>query len=372
MYMEEDIIVTHGNVVSYLEQLEILENLLGSEIAYTEYYLGFQRYRRHLRSIEYNRMPMSDTDIVEYEYFEEIPPICLGPNESHKDKDKDMDKNRKGQRNSGGGGGGSGNHVYGSNSHIRGNANVNTKLSQQYHMINRRSINSNYRDDNKNKNHNNLNRNHRQYTADRSEKNTTTPSRLPYLLVEGDKVVPPANVYQALWILTKAQIAALDKKCGWLDLDLTPPPNQYAGYVRESIGSLSLLANDLLSPSCGLKKIIPAERLIDFSVWHYYHSTSPQLFRRSHPVVTTQRHILSGMLQQNKPQVYAGYFKSQSCWLPIVTKYRSAHSPEMVDYYNRPILLQYPPGVFAVMKNGTKYPILLPTTITTTTTTTTT
>lgn len=94
------------------------------------------------------------------------------------------------------------------------------------------------------------------------------------------------------------------------------------GYVREYLGSLSLLENDIIGPSCGLKKVIPAGRLLDFSVWHYYYSTNALLLRYTHPLFTVHEHVQAGLIQTVEPLAYAGYFDSQACWAPIVAKQR--------------------------------------------------
>jgi len=60
------------------------------------------------------------------------------------------------------------------------------------------------------------------------------------------------------------------------------------------MGSLSLLRNDLVGPSCDLLKVIPGERLLDSSVLHYYHSTDHLLLRTSHPLYGTHEHIVTG------------------------------------------------------------------------------
>ena len=49
----------------------------------------------------------------------------------------------------------------------------------------------------------------------------------PYLHVQGDKKVPPANVYQAMWMLTKQQIEVLQRKCGFLDQSLRNSASRY-------------------------------------------------------------------------------------------------------------------------------------------------
>lgn len=66
------------------------------------------------------------------------------------------------------------------------------------------------------------------------------------------------------------------------------------GYIQEYMGSLSLLRNDLVGPSCDLLKVIPGERLLDSSVLHYYHSTDHLLLRTSHPLYGTHEHIVTG------------------------------------------------------------------------------
>lgn len=48
----------------------------------------------------------------------------------------------------------------------------------------------------------------------------------PYLEVTGDKRIPPANVYQAMWILTKQQIEYLNNKCRYTEQSLKGTPSE--------------------------------------------------------------------------------------------------------------------------------------------------
>lgn len=91
-----------------------------------------------------------------------------------------------------------------------------------------------------------------------------------------------------------------------------------SGYVREYLGSLSLLENDIIGPSCGLKKLIPAGRLLDFAVWHYYYSTDPLLRHEDHPLFGTHEHINAGLLQAKEPLAFAGYAADAPCWDPLL------------------------------------------------------
>jgi hypothetical protein len=122
MYMEEDVIVEHQHLVGYLAETQKLWALLGKEKAQSQYSIGFQRYRRHLVSMEKNKVRRSDAELLEQEFLEEVPlfyPVCL-----------------EGQ---------------------------------------------------------------------------------PYMHVRGNKRTPAANVYQAMWILTKEQVAVLQGTCKFLD-----------------------------------------------------------------------------------------------------------------------------------------------------------
>lgn len=98
------------------------------------------------------------------------------------------------------------------------------------------------------------------------------------------------------------------------------------GYVREYLGSLSLLDNDIIGPHCGLQKVIPAGRLLDFAILHYYFSTDPLLRHDDHPLLGTQEHINAGLLQCKTPLAEAGYFHDDqaSCWAPLLLQGRAA------------------------------------------------
>lgn len=88
------------------------------------------------------------------------------------------------------------------------------------------------------------------------------------------------------------------------------------------MASLSLFSNDLIGPSCGVTKLVPAQQLTAFTVWHYYHSIDPQLIRKSNPLFATVEHIEAGMLQQAHPEAPAGYFTEQPCWKEQVLRVR--------------------------------------------------
>jgi hypothetical protein len=96
-----------------------------------------------------------------------------------------------------------------------------------------------------------------------------------------------------------------------------------SGYVREYLGSLSLFENDIIGPSCGLQKVIPAGRLLDFAVWHYYYSTDPLLRHEDHPLFGTHEHVMAGLLQASAPLAYAGYFEQAACWAPLLERGRA-------------------------------------------------
>ena len=80
IYMEEDVIVEYGHLVGYLSELHKLQLLIGKQEALEQYYVGFQRYRRHLVPMEKNKVKMSEEDLLHQEFLEEIPyfkPVCI-------------------------------------------------------------------------------------------------------------------------------------------------------------------------------------------------------------------------------------------------------------------------------------------------------
>lgn len=124
--------------------------------------------------------------------------------------------------------------------------------------------------------------------------------------------------------------------------------------MREYLGSLSLLENDVLSPNCGLQKIIPAGRLPDFALMHYYYSTNVLLLHDSHPVFTVHEHIQAGMLQMATPEAYAGYFDDQTCWAPIIAKQRALMNVSIPDASTSVLSFQ---GKTAVLQKGVKHAV---------------
>jgi len=123
--------------------------------------------------------------------------------------------------------------------------------------------------------------------------------------------------------------------------------------VREYLGSLSLLDNDIVGPHCGLKKIIPAGRLLDFGVWHYYHSTHSELMFDSHPLFATHEHIQAGLLQTSELLAFAGYFDNLTCWAPIVAKQRANMDLSVLTAESVAVLQAG--REILTLKNGTKH-----------------
>lgn len=131
IYMEDDVVLDYTHLVGYLAETRKLRSLVGVEEAANNYYVGFQRYRRHLIPFEKNKVKMTEEQVIHQEYLEEIPffqPICI--------------KNQ------------------------------------------------------------------------------------PYMRAIGNKRTPAANVYQAMWILTKEQIGLLQTKCKFLDQTYRGTPDQ--------------------------------------------------------------------------------------------------------------------------------------------------
>lgn len=124
--------------------------------------------------------------------------------------------------------------------------------------------------------------------------------------------------------------------------------------MREYLGSLSLLENDITGPSCGLKKVIPAGRLLDFALLHYYYSINPLLLHTDHPLFTVHEHVQAGLIQTMGPLAYAGYYNNLPCWAPVVEKQRAimninatltADSVSVLEFQNR----------LAIIKNGVRH-----------------
>lgn len=95
------------------------------------------------------------------------------------------------------------------------------------------------------------------------------------------------------------------------------------------MSSLSIFENDIVPLNCGIKKLLPAERLMSFSILHYYTSFDPNFPKlNSHPVFISNQHIKHGYMQMKHPVVKAGYFNEESassCWSPIIKKYEQKY-----------------------------------------------
>lgn len=149
----------------------------------------------------------------------------------------------------------------------------------------------------------------------------------PYFEVLGNKRVPPASLYQAMWMLTREQMEVLQRKCAFLDQTAL----NAGGLELEYPASLSLFQTDLIPERdstgklmhCGLRKLIPAYQLQSFTVLHYYHQTNPELKRSSHALFETVDHLDAGLMQSN-PYSRMGYFDSpavSSCWKPLLDRH---------------------------------------------------
>jgi len=101
------------------------------------------------------------------------------------------------------------------------------------------------------------------------------------------------------------------------------------------MSSLSIFENEIIPFNCGIKKILPAERLMTFSILHYYTTFDPNYpNQNSHPVFISDQHIKHGYMQMKHPVVKAGYFQDDavsSCWGPIIKKYEQKFSDKVPE-----------------------------------------
>ena len=127
--------------------------------------------------------------------------------------------------------------------------------------------------------------------------------------------------------------------------------------MREYLGSLSLLENDIIGPSCGLQKIIPAGRLLDFSLWHYFYSTNQLLLQQDHPLYGTYEHIQAGMLQASTVQQYAGYFQDAPCWTSIYNTQRTEFN---ISISTQDVALVAYGGTTYLLRDGKRHTVRRP------------
>lgn len=103
------------------------------------------------------------------------------------------------------------------------------------------------------------------------------------------------------------------------------------------MSSLSIFENEIVPLNCGIKKVLPAERLMTFSILHYYTSFDPNFPKlNSHPVFIVDQHIKHGYMQMKHPVLKAGYFHYEgvsSCWGRVLSKYEQMFTtkPEDMD-----------------------------------------
>jgi hypothetical protein len=101
------------------------------------------------------------------------------------------------------------------------------------------------------------------------------------------------------------------------------------------MSSLSIFENEIIPFNCGIKKILPAERLMTFSILHYYSTFDPNFpSQNSHPVFISDQHIKHGYMQMKHPVVKAGYFQDDavsSCWGPIIKKYEQKFNDKVPE-----------------------------------------
>lgn len=122
---------------------------------------------------------------------------------------------------------------------------------------------------------------------------------------------------------------------------------------------MSLLDNDIIGPHCGLQKVIPAGRLLDFSILHYYFSTDPLLLKVDHPLFGTHEHISAGLLQAKTPLADAGYFNASeaACWRPLLEQGRAAlNASQPMPASDAAVVVSYA-GETSVLKGGARHKV---------------
>lgn len=122
------------------------------------------------------------------------------------------------------------------------------------------------------------------------------------------------------------------------------------------MGSLSLLENDVGLPSCNLKKIVPAERLMSFMILHRYRSMDPMFTHLSHPVYFTNRNVNAGLLQLEEPIAQVSYPTSKPCWDSIYSKNQKLLSTEDLEALNKTVFFAYEGPIYQLI-NGRKVSI---------------
>jgi hypothetical protein len=139
--------------------------------------------------------------------------------------------------------------------------------------------------------------------------------------------------------------------------------------------SLSIFENHIIHESCGIIKLLPAERMPSFAIHHFYTATDENFPKKNtHPVFASSEHIQAGMLQIGTLRIEAGYFDDLKCWQPIVRKNREEQYRAMVTAglvggssvtsdtpvpsapreFDSPILVQEGKTIYSV-ENGTRH-----------------
>lgn len=96
--------------------------------------------------------------------------------------------------------------------------------------------------------------------------------KVPYIYVTG-------NIHTGAYMMTKEQVLILQKRC--LFLNQSSPSREY-------MSSFSIF--DHKQYHCGVSKIIPAERLMTFQIWHYY----PQRMVSWYPTFVADQQVRVG------------------------------------------------------------------------------
>jgi hypothetical protein len=130
----------------------------------------------------------------------------------------------------------------------------------------------------------------------------------PYFYVTG-------NTHTGAYMMTREQVLLLQKKC--LFLNQSSPSREY-------MSSFSLF--DHKEYHCGLNKLIPAERLMTFQIWHYF----PQRMVSWYPTF-----LADESLRRAKDFRSANAFEMPDCWLPIHQEALAADKADEEDSVER-------------------------------------
>eukprot|EP01038_Epipyxis_sp_PR26KG_P004882 gene4882-6839_t len=161
-----------------------------------------------------------------------------------------------------------------------------------------------------------------------------TPHLNPICIHNESYIHLVGNLQQSAWILTNEQLSILNKKCSFANNPHLKPGSSDSKSLFEYNNANILYDSNF----CGMKKIIPAKRMMTFSISHYFPSPSLSSYSSYH----VEEKLVTGYLPYMKTFTKSKFIESieSTCWLPFVS-----HEYNMLYANQTPPQITYQPPV---------------------------